>query len=404
MPSPDEPALRGLLFAKQFPNPAEPLRGVFVAEQLRATRDAVDWRVIAPAPWAPGWLAGLLGKPHIAEREGAFEGVAVSRPRYPVLPRRLLYATVAGAMARGSRDAFARVMREHRPGFAHVHALYPSGEALRRLVERAGLPYVLSVHGSDLYSNLPRPRWRAAIRRAAHGAAAIVCVSPSLARDVVAELGVPAERVHTIPDTYDAARFAYREHASHDGPLRLVSVGRLVPVKGHDVLLHAMGTAVRGGADLTLSLVGAGPEAARLAGLARDEGLGDRVRMTGALSGEALAAELAVADAFVLPSRREGFGVALIEALACGLPALATRSGGPQDIIAEGDGLLVAPDDAVSLADGLVALATVLPRFDRAAIAARARERFSPQSVGVRLVEVYRQVASPDVATRGGAR
>ncbi|HZL04583.1 MAG TPA: hypothetical protein VFE45_04050, partial [Coriobacteriia bacterium] len=91
---PSQPRLVGITFAKQFPNPAEPLRGVFVAEQIRATRGAVDWRIIAPVPWAPRWLARGFGQPYVRGAD-RLDGIRVDRPRYPVLPKRLLYTTVA---------------------------------------------------------------------------------------------------------------------------------------------------------------------------------------------------------------------------------------------------------------------------------------------------------------------
>jgi glycosyltransferase involved in cell wall biosynthesis len=383
--------LTGVCFAKQFPNPAEPLRGVFVGEQIRATCADVDWRIIAPVPWAPSWLARALGKPYV-RGDGRFDGIPVARPRYPVMPKRLLYATVAPAMARSSRAAFEEALTEGAT-FVHAHALYPSAAAARRLAATAGVPLIVSVHGSDLYTNLERPSWAAEVRAALRSASAIVCVSPSLARDVVALAGADPLRVTVIPNTYDATRFAFGERSPVAGrSTRFVSVGRLVPVKGHDVLLRAFGMAVRAGLDANLEIIGDGPERGRLEAIAAEQGPDGRVQFSGALADDALISALGRADAFVLPSRREGFGVALVEALATGLPALATRSGGPDDIVGSGDGLLVPPEDEAALADGLAALARSLDEYDRPAIAARAAERFSPASVAWRLVSVYHAV------------
>jgi len=403
-PTASSERLAGVTFAKQFPNPAEPLRGVFVAEQIRATCADVDWRIIAPVPWAPSWLARMLGKPYV--RGGSrFEGIPVARPRYPVLPKRLFYATVAPAMAWSSRAAFATARAEG-ARFVHAHALYPSAAAARRLTATSGVPLIVSVHGSDLYTNLERPSWAAEVRAAIASAAAIVCVSPSLARDVVALAGADPLRVTVIPDTYDDTRFVYGERSPAAGRSpRLVSVGRLVPVKGHDVLVRAFGSAVRAGLDANLEIIGDGPERARLEAIVVEQGLVERVRFSGALADDALVQALGRADAFVLPSRREGFGVALVEALATGLPALATRSGGPEDIVGPGDGLLVPPGDETALAEGLAALGRSLDTYDRLAIATRAAERFSSASVGQYLVSVYRAVLAgepvPEAVGRG---
>ncbi|MGB4594117.1 MAG: glycosyltransferase [Coriobacteriia bacterium] len=383
--------LRGVAIAKQFPNDAEPFRGSFTLEQLRATVAEVDWQVIAPIPWAPRWLAGALRRPYVTGAP-TVDGMPVYRPRYPVLPRRLLYTTVAPAMAFASRGAFTHIVGSHRPQFVHAHGVYPSASAARRLIGSSGTPLVVSVHGSDLRSNLVRPAWAREVRATLSSAAAVVCVSSHLAREVSALGCVDPDRVVVVPNTFDVSRFDYVERAGHDGPTRLVSVGNLVPVKGHDVLLRAFSIAVRGGLDATLELVGGGVESERLKAIAVEEGIVDRVGFSGPLCDADLVAALARADAFVLASRSEGFGVAIVEALATGLPVLATRCGGPEDIVRPRDGLLVDADDVDAFAAGIVELVASLPTRNRGALANDVRERFSPAKVGAGLVSVYRSV------------
>ena len=385
-------ALRGVTFSKQFPSPAEPLRGLFVAEQVLATRNAVDWRVIAPVPFVPRVLAGVLRKPYV-RGDDDLDGIPVARPRYPVLPRRALYTTVAPAMARSARGAWREILASHRPDFIHSHALYPSGAAARRLAGGA-VPYVVSIHGSDLYTNMVRPSWAAEVRATLTGASVVVCVSASLARDAVALGGADPARTVVIPDTFDSARFRYVKRPAHSGSLRLVTVGRLVEVKGFDILVRALGDAVRDGLDATLTIVGAGQERTRLETLVAENDLAARVAFAGALGEDALLGKLAEADVFVSASRKEGFGVAIVEALATGLPVIATRSGGPDDIVTEDDGLLVAPEDVSALSGALSGFAVRAARYDQEAIATRALERYGPEHVGAMLVDVYRSVTA----------
>lgn len=390
-------SLRGLVFAKQFPNAAEPLRGLFVAEQVLATRDVVDWRVISAVPWVPRPLAGVLGKPYV-RGAGEFDGITVRHPRYPVLPRRLLYSSVAPAVAICSRRAFADVVRDHRPQFVHVHALYPSGAAARRLLERTNVPYVVTIHGSDLYSNLAHERWREELRRTVSAAAAVVCVSDALARDAVELVGADPARTVVIPDTYDETLFQHLARPTHDGPVRLITVGRLVPVKGFDLLIKAVGQVLRAGIEVRLDIVGDGPERASLEGSVAREGLGGSVRFRGSLRPDELVAALRDADAYVLASRSEGFGVALVEALATGLPAVATRSGGPESIVSETDGILVAPDDVDALAAGLGSLVAGLATYDNERIAEGVRRRFGREVIGARLTSLYRAIVDEGVS------
>ncbi|MDH4139980.1 MAG: glycosyltransferase, partial [Coriobacteriia bacterium] len=165
--------LAGLIFTRQFPNREQPHRGTFVVEQMLATSEDVSWRAIAPVPWVPKALSRVMDRPFVKGPD-TLHGVHVDRPRYVVLPRRALYGSVAGSMARASRKAFADVVSRHAPAFVHAHELYPSGLAAARLAGSAGLPLVVSVHGSDLYSNLVRAKWRDALREVVHSASAIV--------------------------------------------------------------------------------------------------------------------------------------------------------------------------------------------------------------------------------------
>jgi glycosyltransferase involved in cell wall biosynthesis len=378
-------------FAKLFPNPAEPFRGIFVAEQVRATSRQVNWAVVAPVPWVPKPVAAAFRKPYV-RGDRSFGGIPVYHPRYPVLPRRVLYHTVAPAIARTARRSFARACADAGARLVHVHDLYPSGAAARRLCDAVGLPYVLTVHGLDLYSNLADARWRAEIQSAADGARAIVCVGSRLARDCITELGCDPRRMLVIPNTYDTARFARVEREFGPRPVRLVTLGRLSHEKGHDVLLRALAELAARRVRVTLDVVGDGPERAALEALAAELGLGTLVTFRGQLLDADVARAYAEADVFVLPSRSEGFGVALIEAMATGLPVVATRSGGPEDIVLAGDGLLVAPDDARDLAEGIATLVGNIETYDARRIAERAAERFAPDAIAERLVRLYREV------------
>jgi len=390
----------GVIFAKLFPNDEEPFRGIFVAEQMRATSDKIDWAVVAPVPLVPRWVARLFHKPYAAG-ERVIDGALVMWPRYPVLPKRWLYATVATAIAFTARRAFERATARTKATFVHVHDLYPSGAAARRLCERAGLPYVVTIHGLDLYSNLENPRWRRQIVAAGRGARAVICVGSKLAKDSVSELGLDPSRVVVIPNTYDVSRFSHVDRNRGDA-VRILSVGRLSHEKGHDVLLRAFARIVVD-TPASLTFVGDGPERTSLESLARDLGIESSVEFKGVLLDEALAAEMGAADVFALPSRSEGFGVALIEALATGLPVVATRSGGPQDIVLDGDGVLVEADDVDAFAEGLLSVVDSLDAYDSQSIAVRAARRFSPEAVGVMLVAVYEAALAGDPLPGAGA-
>ena len=147
-------------------------------------------------------------------------------------------------------------------------------------------------------------------------------------------------------------------HGNRDGgPARIVSVGRLTASKGFDILLRALRRVRQSGQDVTLRIIGAGPEHAALEALAVELGLHDAVQFLGSLAEEEIITELRTADLFVLASHAEPLGVVYMEAMALGVAAVGTAAGGVGEIIRDGDnGLLAPPADADLLAERVIRL------------------------------------------------
>ena len=214
-------------------------------------------------------------------------------------------------------------------------------------------------------------------RRALAATRGVVVTSEATARILTADFAVPAARITVARPGNDAVTAAHRDG---DGTVRLLSVGAVVPRKGFDVLVAALATL----ADLPWRLTIAGdrtrdPEAA--ARLDRDiarHKLGDRIAVTGAVSNERIAELYAEADAFVLASRFEGYGMALADAIAYGLPVVATKAGAIADTVPAAASLLVAPDDVGALAAALRRLIERPDERRRLAVAAGVAARELP--------------------------
>jgi glycosyltransferase involved in cell wall biosynthesis len=184
------------------------------------------------------------------------------------------------------------------------------------------------------------------------GSARVVVTSESTARLLVADFAVPAERITVARPGADPVPPA---HGSHDGVVRLLSIGSVVPGKGYDVLVAAMASLT----DLACRLAIAGdrtrnpPTAARLDADIAGYGLGGRVTVLGAVSRERIAELYLESDLFVLASRFEGYGMAIAEAIAHGLPVVSTTAGAIPDTVPAGTGILVPPDDPAALASAI---------------------------------------------------
>jgi glycosyltransferase involved in cell wall biosynthesis len=209
-------------------------------------------------------------------------------------------------------------------------------------------PLALDAGLEKTQANVFRESERAALAAAAH----VVVTSKATARIVIADYDVPAQRVSVVRPGNDSVPPA---RGSNDATVRLLSVGSIVPGKGYDLLIAAL---VRL-ADLPWRLTIAGDRtrdpaaAAQLDAEIQAYGLGNRVAVLGAVPPECVIDLYLASDIFVLASRFEGYGMALAEAIARGLPVVSTTAGAIPDTVPAGTGLLVPPDNATALARAL---------------------------------------------------
>jgi glycosyltransferase involved in cell wall biosynthesis len=247
-----------------------------------------------------------------------------------------------------------------------------------RQVERVRrrLDLVALVHHPLCLETGLSPRDAEALERSERAALAtartVVVTSPRTADTLVSLMAVPAEAIIVAVPGTDAAPVA---SGSRGGILRLLCVGTVVPRKGQALLVEALGD-VPGRWELTIagSLEADPVMTDRLRAAICDTGLGERIHLVGELAAEALAAHYDASDLFVSASLYEGYGMALTEALARGLPIVAAAGGAVVDTVPPAAGLLVPPGDARALRAALtccVSDASLLARLREGALAAR---------------------------------
>ena len=355
---------------------------------------------------------------------------ARTRTLLPPRPRSTIVSQLrATRAARGYATLVADAMRLGPPGVrrpllsgswileaaALWHALQPSGvrhihthlggtapavamlaTALGNAAEpHAAVPWTWSftVHGPDELAHADRERLAEKVEAASFAVAISDFTRSQLMSLVDEEHWSKLRVVHcgVDPAVYTPAS------RDDDGRFRVLSVGRLVPAKGHGVLLEAAALAARNGVRLHLTIVGDGPRRERLAALARELGIAEHVTFAGAVSQDALPAMFAAADAFCLPSFAEGLPVVLMEAMATGLPAVTTGVMGIPELVRDGEnGVLVPPGRADLVADALGRLARDPELRARLGRAGRARvvEAFDIRHEARRLHDLFVEYAT----------
>lgn len=379
-----------LVLSHLYPNPISNMYGSFVHNQACFLKEHCQIEVVAPVPWFPLPGFGLWSAYRRVPRREVLDGIEVRHPRRFALPRRIFFTKLWRFHLKALLNTVEGV-----PDIIHAHCAYPDGLAAVEYSRQIGCPVVISVHGHDV-RELPaaNSRWRTLIARAL-GQAAAVIVSSRDVRERVRALGVEEGRIHSIPQGVDCQQFKMENARSPgEGGWRILYVGRYDPRKGIGVLLQAM-PLVRRRADVRLQLVGGSAASGTAADYRRQVSalqLADCVEFVPEQPHDQIAKFMAAADLFVLPSFYDSFGIALIEAMACGLPVVATRCGGPEDIVDPAVGRLVAVGDAEDLAAGILAVLENYDRYDREAIRQQAEARYDYRQVAAQIHALYEDV------------
>ena len=362
------------MLSHMYPSAVNWTAGIFVHEQVRAlVALGHDVRVVSPKGFAPPLLPRWRAF-HDVPGVDVFDDVPVLYPRKLTLPGGRLGHRNADAMRWAVAGPLRSVHRRWPFDVIHAHMLVPDGWAAARVGAELGVPVVATAHRADVL-DVPAqgPRSAARVREAVEEVDQVCAVSVAIA-GAAAALGTPRRPVRTVPNGADTAVFRPRPASEararlgipDDGPV-VSFVGKLVPRKGVDTLIEAMGILGRrpGGAPLLVA-AGIGGMREGLERRAAELGVGDRIRFVGKVAHDEVGWWMAAGDLFVLPSLSEGLPTVVCEAMNCGRPVVATAVDGTPEIVRDGEtGILVPPRDAEALA---AALARIL---DDPALAAR---------------------------------
>ncbi len=351
--------MRTLFLSTLFPDASRPTFGIHNAGLVRRLADVSRVSVVAPRPR----LSAFLCRPG-SSAATACAGDAALAPVFPAVP----YLPKVGAAvnhrlyARWLTPSVRRICQTQEPPDVLLTAwAYPDACAAVRLARAARLPCVAIAQGTDINDYLRYPLRRGIILRHLRQAAAVVTRSEAL-RQCLLAAGLPAARVRTIYNGVDTELFcpasdpgsARRELGLSEADVVVLFVGNFAPVKNPLLAVHAF-AALRErfpSQRWRLLMVGAGPLHAR----ARDASasLGSAVTLVGACPQAKVVRFMQVADVLCVPSCNEGVPNVIREALACGLPVVATRVGGIPEILTDPRvGELVEPGQPLALAEAL---------------------------------------------------
>ncbi|MFC1528667.1 glycosyltransferase [Candidatus Latescibacterota bacterium] len=372
-----------------FPTKRNPAAGIYVKEELDSLTGHCEVRLIAPIA-NHHWFGE-------SRSNAAHQNYPVVRPLTLGFPRWFMQRLYPSSMAVTLRLVGKSLFEGC--DIVHAHNAFPEGGAA---VKAFGgrFPVIITAHGSDLHLFAMKPNLRPGIVKALNSAKRIICVSSFLTK-TLRMLGVTTKTV-VIPNGIDVSFLTPgdKEQSSEFLGLepdraRIIFAGNFFEVKGIEYLIQAMPAVLEKKPDCELILLGARPDSSdrhRYKKNIDSAGVSHAIRIVDRMPHEEIPTWISASDLLVLPSIREGFGLVAAEALACGRPVVATKSGGPEDIVQECMGILVPTRDPESMAHAILKVFDGEGIMSPESLAESARSRFSYEIVAGKILDVYNTV------------
>ena len=367
-----------LIIANGYPSEKHKLAGIFEFDQAKALAKAKQKVVFAAID-----MRSIRHKRHWGFESFERDGVQIEAVNIPCgrIPKKIL--NIVGIIA--LKFLYKKIVEKYgTPDVIHAHFI-EMGYFTVKVFEKIKVPLVLTEHFSGINkTKLSKDLLKLGsftYRRFDQ----VITVSNALAKNIKDNFGV---KTITIPNIVDTECFGYKANKQDNG-FSFVSVGSLVFNKGMDLLIQAFAKSFKGKKEVKLYIYGEGPEKYRLQKMIDEFGLKEQVILLGLAERKEIAQKMSESDCFVLASRGETFGVAYVEAMAMGLPVIATKCGGPEDFVTTQNGILIPKDNINSLADALTMMHNNISVYDRKKISDYARKRFGPDTIAEQLKNVY---------------
>lgn len=367
-----------LIVARGYPTKKYPLNGIFEFDQAKALKN-YGHKVV--------YLSVDLRSIRRIRRFGKFwtniNGIEILNISLPLgrVPKSLLYFIGKCALL----FIYPKLIRKQGvpPDIIHAHfsGLGNIAAVLKKHLKR---PLVITEHGSDINNFNIKRSIKNKVKSAYKNADCLISVSSALKNMIHYNFNINSI---VIPNIVDVNSFNYIDQEKNS-MFTFLSIGNLIQLKAFNVLIKAFYEADFN-SSIELKIIGDGPELNSLQNQINYLELNNQVKLLGFLNRNEISKAMQDSDVFVLASRSETFGVVFIEAMAAGLPVIATKCGGPEDFINKSNGLLVPVDDVRSLADALQEIYNSIDKYDRKSISNECRLKFSPNNIASQLTKVY---------------
>jgi len=369
-----------LIVSHLYPTPDDSAYGIFVHEQAQALAErGHDIRVISPTQYVPNipYLSDRWTRFRKTPNRAHIDGIDIQYPKYLSLPSHRTLPLVAKSVRRTVTKAISKLESTgFSPDVINAHVPLPDGYACIPSSRRLNIPMVTTVHGSSIYKSAKNPICRQQIRSTFESSSEVIYNSsilksksevyfPDVRNTNILHNGIPLDRVESSPEADLSDIFP-------EDRIVISSLGYLIERKNHNDVISAISEIEQDERPYYL-IIGKGPNREALEHQVKNNDLSEYVHFTGFVSEHLdVLSKLKSTDIMVLPSTDEAFGIAYIEAMACGSPVIGCEGEGPSDFVKDGEtGYLVPPNDPTAIADILQELSEDQNKRDQMSDAAR---------------------------------
>ena len=382
--------MKVLIIPAWYPSHDSPGEGVFIQQQAKALQAAGHEVVVMYADLKfSNWIKvfqGFLFRRSFKEEEG----LSILRLNGFLFPKSNPLIRPIWICIYQSLFNFYH-QKKGLPDVIHAHS-FLAGIAAYDIAKPYNIPIVLTEHLSSLLDDSLKKKHVSSFKNILNKADALVAVSKGLKTKMQT---YTSQEIKVIPNLVDTDFFSPLPKEAKRDDFTFIAIGSLIPRKGFDLLIQAFAK-IKKTSDLKprLIIIGDGREKSNLLKLIEKLGLKDKVNLTGHLSQEKVKDQLRRADVFVLSSHIETFGVVVIEAMAVGLPIIATRCIGTRDLINEKVGYYIEPNNIDELVHSMNRMIHDAVNFDQQFIRNRTIEKYGKEVVAKEITELYQSLVN----------
>lgn len=366
-----------LILSTGIPSERYPLEGIFAFDQAKALHNAgVDVVFLSVD------LRSIRRIRHWGYTHGTKEGIQWYNISVPVGPLYWIHKRISRSVV---CSLYRKVFKDKKPDIIHAH--FASNFAYY-LGQKYNIPYVITEHSSSVNRDDLPVAVIDELKLYYGNAERVISVSSALGKRIQNYTGIVCR---VIPNIIDTHLFACVKRVPHCG-FNLVTTSNLIPLKRTINILQTIPNVLTAGCKVHLDIIGEGPMKGELLRFVAEKGIENNITIHGLLKRDEISKIYANADCFVLPSTTETFGVAYVEAMAAGLPVIATRCGGPEDFVNASNGVLIDVDNLQQLEDAILYMYDHHQEYGERAIRSSALKLFSPEVIATKLVNLYSEI------------